>query len=289
MDASTAIGTGLAIIGSKDLLLKILGPTADYLGCEVKNFAQKCNVNLDSIFTKAASKLGDRMNEEGSVSPRVLKHVVDEGRFCEDNLTSEYYGGILASSKTRIGRDDRGVTLLAQVKDLSVYQLRFHYMTYMLIYRLFRGQPFNLGDGNDCHKMKIFIPMDVYGVAMDFMKGEDQHAILSHCLFGLSKHNLISDFASGSTEFLQKKSKAIVEEGIVLAPTLPGAELFLWAIGLRGATGRELVNVTIRGNVQGVNIKDGSVSFTALAEIVKAQKTAEKVKTEANKSAHTTA
>lgn len=290
MDTPAIIGTGLAILGSKDLLVKLLGPSADYLGNEVKNFVAKCNINLDGIFAKAASKLGERMDEEGSVSPRVLKHVVDEGRFCEDDLTAEYYGGILASSKNRIGRDDRGVTLLAQVKDLSVYQLRFHFMAYMIVYRAFHGESLNLGDGNDCHKMKVFVPMSVYETAMAFQDGEDPAAILSHCLFGLNRHNLLSDFASGNAEFLQKKNKAIDASGVIFAPTLSGAELFLWAIGLPGATGRELVRVNIQGGVDGVVIDDGARTISSLDEELRARKVAEKAeKQAANKTLHPTA
>jgi hypothetical protein len=81
--AKVAIGGGLAVLGSKDLLLKILGPSADYVGGEVKNFVEKCNINLDGIFSRAARKLGDRIDEPGSVSPRVLKDIMDEGRFCD--------------------------------------------------------------------------------------------------------------------------------------------------------------------------------------------------------------
>lgn len=266
MEPTLIIGSGLAILGSKDLLTKLLGPSADYIGGEFKNLVQKCNVNLDSIFQKAARKLGERINDGSSVNPRVLKHVVDEGRFCEDDLTSEYYGGILASSRSRIGRDDRGVTLLALIKDLSVYQLRFHFVIYLTVNRLFKGQSFNLGDGNDCHKMRFFIPMDVYRTAMGFTEGEDPNTILPHCLFGLDKHKLISDFASGQTEFLHKQHKSIPGEGILLAPTLPGAELFLWAVGLPGASGRELLQVGVSGAVSGVEIPEGSISLSTLEE-----------------------
>jgi len=279
MDASVFVGSGLAILGSKDLLIKILGPSADYLGGEIKGFVEKCNVNLERIFSNAVKKLHTRINQEGSVSPRVLKHVVDEGRFCEDNLTAEYYGGILASSKSRIGRDDRGVTLLAQIKELSVYQLRFHYMAYMLIHRLFQGASYNLGDTNDCNKMKIFVPMAVYQKAMDFQSGENEATILAHCLFGLTKHNLLSACQSGDSQFLQKQSKAITESGIIFAPTLPGAELFLWAMGLPGASGRELVkkDIDIQGEVEGFVIIDGAIKFTALNDILKTRKETKKM------------
>ena len=117
--------------------------------------------------------------------------------------------------------------------------------------------------------MRIFVPMSVYEAAMDFQAGEDLDNILSHCLFGLSKHNLITDFASGDAEFLQTQNKAITESGLLLAPTLPGAELFLWAIGLPGASGRELLSATIEGNVDGVLISEGAITFNALNEIVK--------------------
>jgi hypothetical protein len=50
MDPVTVAGTGLAILGSKELLGRLLGPSADYLGGEVSTFVQKCNINLDSVF-----------------------------------------------------------------------------------------------------------------------------------------------------------------------------------------------------------------------------------------------
>src|SRR5262245_38631145 len=145
IEPTTAIGTGLAVLASKEVLTRLLGPTADYVGGEIKGFVQKCNVNLGNIFLNATLKAGKSLDEKRTVNPRVLKHVIDEGRFCEDKLTAEYYGGILASARSEDGRDDRGVTLLATVKDLSVYQLRFHFVFYSIVSRLFHGKGFNLG------------------------------------------------------------------------------------------------------------------------------------------------
>lgn len=56
MDPLTITGAGLAVLGSKDLLVKLLGPSADYLGGEIAGFVQKCNVNLDSVFVRATKK-----------------------------------------------------------------------------------------------------------------------------------------------------------------------------------------------------------------------------------------
>lgn len=70
IDASI-ITTTAAIISSKDLLKKILGPSADYIGGEIKGLVEKCNINLNNIFSNAKQKLGDRINDNGQVSPRV--------------------------------------------------------------------------------------------------------------------------------------------------------------------------------------------------------------------------
>lgn len=60
MEPSTAIGAGLAILGTKEIIQKILGPTADYIGQELRNYTEKGARNLKSIFTKAEEKLGGR-------------------------------------------------------------------------------------------------------------------------------------------------------------------------------------------------------------------------------------
>lgn len=257
------IVTGSAILSSKELLTKLLGPTADYLGGEIKGFVQKCNINLDNIFKKATLKLGDKINEKGSVSPRVLKHVVDEGRFCEDELTAEYYGGVLASSRSERSRDDRGVVLLAIIKALSVYQLRFHFIAYSLFREIFRNANLNLADQKDIQRMRIFVPTKVFKHAMAFSSNEDMPAIMIHCLFGLRRHDLITDFASGDLEYMKVRFPLAAEDGMMISPSVLGAELYLWAAGLQGAAGIELLTCNLPDSGINVEIKEGSIPLTS--------------------------
>ncbi len=46
MDISTGVAIACGAIASRDLVLKVLGPTADYLVGEIKNLVHKCNLNL---------------------------------------------------------------------------------------------------------------------------------------------------------------------------------------------------------------------------------------------------
>ncbi len=109
---SIEIGAGLGILGgsiaSKELILKILGPTADYIGDGLRSWTEKRVENVKNIFDIAGEKLGNKIEEPGSVAPKVLRLVLNEGSFCDDELTKEYFGGVLASSRTPLARDDRG-------------------------------------------------------------------------------------------------------------------------------------------------------------------------------------
>ena len=90
-----AIDPGLAAIistgalASKDTINKLLGPTADYLGELLQGQVQKRAENIGRIFTKAAKKLGSKIDEPGQVHPKLLKGLILDGSFCEDELTAE--------------------------------------------------------------------------------------------------------------------------------------------------------------------------------------------------------
>ena len=263
MEPVTVIGTGLAILGSKEVLTKLLGPTADYLGGEARGLVEKCNINLDNILKIAVRKLGSRIGDPGTVSPRVLRHVVDEGRFVDDELVAEYYGGVLASARTENGRDDRAVGMLALIKGLSVYQLRLHCLSYTLVRQLFIGQTLNLGDQHDCLKMRVFIPTTVFRKAMEISPKEDFAAIMIHSMFGLKRQVLLTDFLSGDLEYMEQQfpQRNIKEPGLVVTPSLPGAELFLWASGVSGASGIELLKEGVPMVTGKLEIPEGSFAF----------------------------
>lgn len=105
-------GTGLAILGSAlggaKLVEKLLGPTAEYIGSGIQSWTEHRVKNVSDIFRNAQEKLGDRIDQPGAIPPRVLKEVLNEGSFCCDPLTAEYFRGVLASSRSPVSRDDRG-------------------------------------------------------------------------------------------------------------------------------------------------------------------------------------
>lgn len=229
---TVGLGAVAAYLG-KDGIEKLLGPTAEYLGNGLRDLAKKRADNIGRIFQKAEKKLGAKIEQPGEVPPRVLKAVLDEGSFCDDELAAEYFGGVLASSRTDLGRDDRGARIAKILDGLSSYQIRTHYLIYGTVKNLFAssGLPLNM-DGRP--KMQVYLPFGGYADAMEFSQTESKQygQLLTHTFFGLSSEDLIdSHWQYGPKESLIKLYAHAKDGGIVCQPSALGAELFLWAFG----------------------------------------------------------
>ena len=64
---------GAAIGYSAKILQKLLGPTADYLAGEIKNYTEERLNTIRIIFKAAIKKLGSDIETPGQVPPRILK------------------------------------------------------------------------------------------------------------------------------------------------------------------------------------------------------------------------
>lgn len=229
------IGTGLALLGSAKLTEKLLGPTAEYIGEGIKYWSQRRVENINRIFEIAYSKLTTSdLNEDGNVNPKVLREVLDYGSYCDDDIAAEYVAGVLASSRGGNYADDRGAWFVKLISNLSSYQLRGHYIFYMILKNY--GKPYselNFGSDEDREKMITYLPIDYMIKALDLNEIDPQNekAILNHMLFGLVRERLIGErFVMGAPEYLNKYlPQEVVGEGLAFVPSMPGAELMLWA------------------------------------------------------------
>jgi len=277
MDAGTALtilgsAVGGAATGAK-IVEKILGPTADYLGAGIKNWTERRVNNVGKIFSKAQQKLGSKIDDPGSVPPKVLKAVLDDGSFCEDTIGVEYFGGVLASARTENSRDDRAVTYLSLINRLSTYQLRTHYLLYQTLKMTLKDKSSNQRINQSV--LELYIPENVYDEAMDFLESENKEIIVDHSIVGLSKEGLISDCVYGDVDTMQAHSRTpigpfqlsyrynlerVTEGGIVFQPTALGFELFFWAHGKTDFQFHDFLNPEIDFPIiEGLSIKPGAI------------------------------
>ena len=239
-DPTTIIGSDTLLVGAgvyvtQNLLLKLLGPTFHYLGDELQELVEKRKENVGKIFLNAEEKLGDRLDRPGQVSPKVLKTIMDEGSYSDSDIAVEYFGGVLASSRTEVSRDDRGARIAKMIDNMSVYQLRTHYLIYSTITELFsaRGNSFGLAENR--RRMQLFVPFQDYSSAMGFSHQELMNGqMLSHIFHGLHADGLLEGgWQYGNQESLKAfvRNGSIPGDGIVCAPSALGIELLLWAFG----------------------------------------------------------
>ena len=225
----TTLGLGVLAI---PLAMKLLGPTADYLGGELRALAEKRLQNIQNIFSSATNKLQGKLDEPGQVPPKVLKVILNDGSYCDDALSVEYFGGVLASSRTVTGRDDRGSRIAKIIDGLSSYQIRTHYVIYSAVAKLFAAGAHDLAFSKHRSRMELFVPFDAYFHVMQFTEEEYNPQLLHHIFNGLSNDGLMDEnWSFGSKKELQSMCREAPGAGIVCRPSALGAELFLWAFG----------------------------------------------------------
>jgi hypothetical protein len=246
-----AIGTGLAALGaaevSKDAIQRILAPTADYVGAGILNGA-KATVNTVRVLAIGVMRLGRRIESDGRVPPRVMREILDQAPFCDDELTAEYLGGILASSYSNRSRDDRGVALIAAIRRLSTYSIRMHYVCYREFASLFpRPLPQkpvfdSLPNTAAAIDLRIFANFTGFQSAMDLTPEEDLYKIYFHGSEALARENLLTTGNMGDAAFLKESIRAregdeyeFDGEGFIYQTTMAGDELFSWGSGLGGS------------------------------------------------------
>lgn len=231
-DPMTLGGAAVAAYLSKDGVSKLLGPTAEYLGGEMKSLVEKSQSNIVSVFKRAEKKCGDKIETPGIVNARVMKHVYDEARFSDDELLAEYFGGVLASARTADGVDDRGVYYSQIVKSMSSYQIRCHYFFYYLMWFHSKELKLNLNNDVDRAKLALIVPASCYEETFSTFPNQSEMPYIAHSLSGLAKADLISNnFVLLNPEDMKEKGVEVDEFAFLIYPTITGLELFIWVHG----------------------------------------------------------
>jgi hypothetical protein len=255
--------TGLAAALGIKLVNDVCGPTAKYLGKELATYAKAGVENLKKVFHHAAAHLKATGKNGGQVPPRVLKEVLAQGYFCEDELQATYLGGVLASSKSEVSRDDRAISYAMLIAALSTYQIRTHYILYSSILRTRQYPPDRVIKAISSHGATIVIRESDYRMAMDFTGSESPEIIGQHAFVGLANRGLCEGGESVVTPYQPKPGD---EPFRYFYPTTLGIELFLWGLGC-GEQGIAAFSPTLleRGDpsiaVEPYEVKHGRVSY----------------------------
>lgn len=228
--------TGAGLVATGWAGRKMLGPVLDEIGKDLRErYSDRRMHNLNRIGQKAQAKLGDSINEPGEVHPRLAVAVLEDGSWCDDEVMSEYLGGILAAARTPDGADDRGVAWARLVSGLATHDIYVHYLIYDAMRRLYAGRDLELGKETDQELILTYLPEPEIVSAMGLDRSVKSWDTITQSVVALHRSGLVGDgYAMGYRVTLGEALKMdLPEDGILVCPSSAGLELFLWAHGHR--------------------------------------------------------
>ncbi len=115
---------------------KLLGPTFDTMGSDLEKLY---SVGRNKILSFGIRK--SNIDDAKKANLRVTRDIFWNGSFTDEAICAEYFGGILASSRSVDGKDDAGIFYTDIIKSLSSSQLKLHYIIYNSLNKLWLEMP----------------------------------------------------------------------------------------------------------------------------------------------------
>lgn len=180
------ITTGVAVAVGK----KLFGKTLDVISNDIAGLYQN---GRDKIIEKATSKI-ENINDGRTTNLRVTRDVFWNGSFTDESICAEYFGGILASSRSEDGKDDSGVYFSDIIKSLSAKQIHLHYIIYTSLNKLLSTNSnklgLNIGMETDLQKENLYLSIaELNEILENFDLGRELHALHAKSLIGQFQTN----------------------------------------------------------------------------------------------------
>ncbi len=193
---------------------QLLGKTFDVISSDIADLYKS---GRDRIIEKSTKKISN-LDDGKTANLRVARDVFWNGSFTDDAICAEYFGGILASSRSVDGKDDSGVYYVDLIKSLSSSQLSLHYLIYFCLNQTFikksEKKSLNVGQESELQREKIFISLNELSSILKSDLGRDLHA--------LHAKGLIGEFQTGHHDL--KNGDKI--PNLRVAPKTLGVQLF---------------------------------------------------------------
>lgn len=221
----------------------VLGPPAKALG---RHFEKQVERWSESAEARRVLQLAARKSDPstpGGVPPRVAAAVLDAAQYSDDEFVAEYLSGVLASSRTQTGKDDRGVAWSALVGRLSSDALRLHYILFSILREKMRGRDMESDAVLSWCKRHMVVRYDDLLPALGFDTTEEGADRALDAAYALQREGLIADLAHGTPKYAGGPPFAeqpYVEHKLppggllIVSTTIQGIQLFLQGHGYGG-------------------------------------------------------
>jgi len=212
--------TTIAVAAASWSGAKLLGATFENMGKDLNQLYQK---GKDKIIANATKKTPN-IDDGGQTNLRVTRDVFWNGSFADESICAEYFGGILAASRSIDGKNDAGIFYLDIIKSLSSGQLKMHYLIYRMLNKLLisneQKKSLNPAQEAELGTEKLF-----FVFSQNLLKQFAQEDVVA-ILHGLSAKNIIHSFQTKTHESENKQPLFYYAE---ISPKSLGIQLFAMA------------------------------------------------------------
>jgi hypothetical protein len=129
--ASEEIVVTAGIASAAYVAQQLFGKTLAEMGDDLNKIYK---ANRDKLLSKAAAKVVDP-NDGAKPNLRVARDVIWNGAVTDDEVCAEYFGGLLAASRSDDGKDDSALIYVDCIKALSSKQLHLHFVIYNSLHK----------------------------------------------------------------------------------------------------------------------------------------------------------
>ncbi len=147
-----AIGKAVevSVKGIGRFLGKLCMPAAEEFGLLLRDKVAAYRIgNLQKIVEKAQAKIEhQKISITGNVSPRMLKEVIEESSWANDDTLQEMWAGLIAESASHAQSNDDTVAYIAELKGMTAFQARLLNAVYSDPRCCSIQAPINLSEGS---------------------------------------------------------------------------------------------------------------------------------------------
>lgn len=153
VDENTII-SGAIVASGGYVGTKLFGSVLATMGDDIN----KLYVKGRDLIVEAATKKIENPEDGKKVNIRAARDVLWNGAITEDEVCAEYFGGMLAASRSEDGKDDGVVHYIDTIKAMSARQLELHYVIYKSWQTLLNetGKSINVAQSLEINTCKIF-------------------------------------------------------------------------------------------------------------------------------------
>lgn len=232
-----------------NLLTRLLGPAVDEFAQALARSMAYRTRNFGRIAQKAEAK--SRGGRDGIVNTRVAFLMLEDGSLCDDELMTEYLGGVLAAARTPTGKDDRAVSWIKTITGLSALEARAHYLLYREWAARLQGRTdLNLGMASTARIATLDVELHEFERLLNPDGDMNFEEATTHAVPGLQAAELVGPAGCGPR--LEVAPDSTFEQVLRVEPSIRGCELAI-RLGPRPARPHRF-----RIHLQGRGIRHGA-------------------------------